>query len=286
MVAQWFAKSIELPYFCVVGSPVAHSKSPAIHAAFASQFGVQLCYEKLEVAPGLLRQAIAEFRAVGGRGLNITVPLKEEAWALADIRMPRAARAGAANTLWFDTRGVVADNTDGVGLVRDLEGNHGESLLDKRILLIGAGGAARGVLPALLDAGPARVLVTNRRAERAIALVAAHADSGRVEALPWGAKASAPCDVIINATSLSLRGEAPPLAQEILHAHTLCYDMMYGPQPTSFMLWASGRGLLRVFDGLGMLVEQAAAAFTIWNGLKPSTNAVITQIRAELSAGG
>lgn len=284
-MAQWFAKSIDRPHFCVVGSPVAHSKSPAIHAAFAAQFGLELLYEKVEVAPGRLRLAVAEFRAVGGRGLNVTVPLKEEAWALADIRMPRAARAGAANTLWFDKRGVVADNTDGLGLVRDLEINHGESLLGKRILLIGAGGASRGVLPALLDAGPALVVVTNRTAERAIALVTSYADTGRVEALPWGAKASAPCDVIINATSLSLHGETPPLGPEILHADTLCYDMMYGPQATPFMAWASAVGALRVFDGLGMLVEQAAAAFTLWNGLEPSTKPVIAESRARLTAG-
>jgi shikimate dehydrogenase len=284
-MAQWFAKSVDLPYFSVVGSPVAHSKSPAIHAAFASQFGLELLYEKVEVAPGRLRHAVAEFRAVGGRGLNVTVPLKEEAWALADIHMPRATRAGAANTLWFDTRGIVADNTDGLGLVRDLEINHGESLLGKRILLVGAGGAARGVLPALLDGGPALIVVTNRTAERALALVAAYADTGRVEALPWGAEAKVPCDVLINATSLSLHGETPPLGREILHPDTLCYDMMYGPQPTRFMAWAAAAGAQRVVDGLGMLVEQAAAAFTLWHGLEPNTKPVIGQLRAWLSAG-
>ena len=285
LVAEWFATSIELPYFCVVGSPIAHSKSPAIHAAFASQFGFELIYEKVEVAPGRLREAVAEFRAAGGRGLNITVPLKEEAWSLADIRMPRAARAGAVNTLWFDARGVVADNTDGLGLVRDLEANHGESLLGKRILLVGAGGASRGVLPALLDAGPDCVLVTNRTAERATALVAAYAATGRVEVLPWGAETSAPCDVIINATSLSLQGDTPLLAAGILRAQTLCYDMVYGSKPTSFMAWALAAGALRVFDGLGMLVEQAAAAFTIWNGFEPRTAPVIAISRERLAAG-
>lgn len=282
-MAERFAKPVNLPYFCVVGSPIAHSKSPAIHAAFASQFGFELIYEKVEVAPGELREAVAEFRAAGGCGLNVTLPLKEEAWRLADICMPRAARAGAANTLWFDARGVVADNTDGVGLVRDLEANHGQSLLGKRILLVGAGGASRGVLPALLDAGPDRILVTNRTAERASALVAAYADSGRVEVLSWGAEASAPCDVIINATSLSLHGETPLLAAGILRAQTLCYDMMYGSKPTSFMAWSSAAGALRVFDGLGMLVEQAAAAFAIWNAAEPHTAPVIAMVREWLT---
>ena len=282
-MAERFAKAVELPYFCVVGSPIAHSKSPAIHAAFAAQFGFELIYEKVEVAPGELREAVAEFRAAGGCGLNVTLPLKEEAWRLADICMPRAARAGAVNTLWFDARGVVADNTDGVGLVRDLEAIHGQSLLGKRILLVGAGGASRGVLPALLDAGPDRILITNRTAERASALVAAYADSGRVEVLPWGAEASAPCDVIINATSLSLHGETPLLAAGVLRAQTLCYDMVYSSKPTSFMAWSSAAGALRVFDGLGMLVEQAAAAFAIWNVAEPRTAPVIAMVREWLT---
>ena len=284
-MAEWFTKPIKLPYFCVVGSPIAHSKSPAIHAAFASQFGFELLYDKVEVAPGRLHEAVVEFRGAGGRGLNVTLPLKEEACALADTCMPRAARAGAANTLWFDARGVVADNTDGLGLVRDLEKNHGQSLRGQRILLIGAGGAARGVLPALLDAGPAQILVTNRTAARAVAVVNAHAASGRVEVLPWNTPAKLSCDVLINATSLSLRGETPSLPPNVLHGHTLCYDMMYDRVPTSFMTWASAAGALRVFDGLGMLVEQAAAAFSIWHGLEPRTAPVIAMIRAGLTRG-
>jgi shikimate dehydrogenase len=284
-VAEWFAKSRALPYFCVVGSPIAHSKSPAIHSAFASQCGFELIYEKVEVAPGRLRAAVAEFRAVGGRGLNVTLPLKEEACALADIRMPRAARAGAANTLWFDARGVVADNTDGLGLVRDLEINHGQLLRGKRILLIGAGGAARGVLPALLDADPACIIITNRTIDRASALMDSHLAPGRVQVLPWGGKTGQPCEIIINATSLSLHGEIPLLAASVVSAETLCYDMMYGPSPTSFMNWAAAAGALRVVDGLGMLVEQAAAAFSIWNGLEPKTAPVIAMTRAQLAGG-
>lgn len=283
-MAETFKRHFELPYFCVVGSPVAHSKSPFIHAAFAAQCGIELVYDKVEVAPGCLRAALDEFRAAGGRGLNVTVPLKEEAWSLADARMPRAARAGAANTLWFDARGIVADNTDGVGLVRDLEINHGVPLAGKRILLLGAGGAARGVLPALVDAGPSRVLISNRTAERAAQLAAGYTDSGRVEVLPWGGADHAPCDVIINATSLSLQGEVPALAAGLLHERSLCYDMMYGAQPTCFMRWAEERGVGRVLDGLGMLVEQAATAFSIWNGREPQTAPVIAMLRERIAS--
>jgi shikimate dehydrogenase len=284
-VTEWFHERVAVPYFCVVGSPVAHSKSPLIHAAFAAQCGIELVYEKVEVAPGCLAAALGEFRAAGGRGLNVTVPLKEEAWALADVHMPRAARAGAANTLWFDARGVVADNTDGVGLVRDLEANHGTSLAGKRILLIGAGGASMGVLPALLDAEPAEVVITNRTLQRATTLAGAYRNSGLVSVLPWGEAGIAACDVVINGTSLSLQGEIPALAPGLLHAGTLCYDMMYGAEPTAFMRWAAAQGIARVLDGLGMLVEQAAAAFSIWNGQQPDTRPVITMLRERLTSG-
>lgn len=284
-MAEWFARRVDLPYFCVVGSPIAHSKSPLIHAAFAAQCGIELVYEKVEVAQGSLSRALAEFRAAGGRGLNVTVPLKEEACALADKRMPRAARAGAANTLWFEGERVIADNTDGLGLVRDLEINHGARLAGKRILLLGAGGASMGVLPALLDAQPARVLVTNRTLARAERLVESYADSGRVELLPWGGTGSAACDVVINGTSLSLKGELPNLDARLIGPDTLCYDMMYGAAPTRFMLWAAERGAGRVLDGLGMLVEQAAVAFSIWNDYTPDTLPVITMLRERLVSG-
>ena len=282
-MTEWFNKRVDLPYFCVVGSPIAHSRSPFIHSAFAAQCGLELIYEKVEVKAGRLADAAAEFRAAGGRGLNVTVPLKEEAWALATRRMPRADRAGAANTLWFDGDEVVADNTDGMGLVCDLERNHGVPLAGKRILLLGAGGATRGALPALLMAAPARILVSNRTAERAAAVVAAYVDSGVVDVLPWGGVASLPCDVIINATTLSLQGKVPELDPSALHAGSLCYDMMYGQQPTSFLRWARARGVTRTIDGLGMLVEQAACAFALWHGRAPRTAAVIAELRAQLA---
>ncbi len=278
---RWFTRPTdERPYFAVVGHPVAHSKSPAIHAAFAAQTNTRLCYERVEVMPGSLDAAVAEFRDVGGRGLNVTVPLKEEAYALAVHREPRAIAAGAANTLWFLPDGsLAADNTDGPGLVRDLENNHGVTVRDRRVLLLGAGGAARGVIPALLACRPREILISNRSAARAEALAASYADSGPVAALAWGAPPAAPAAIVINATSASLSGAVPELADAALCADTVCYDLMYGTEPTAFLRWAQTRGVARCLDGLGMLVEQAAVAFAIWHGTQPRTAEVIAALR-------
>lgn len=275
---RWFEPAYPVPFFCVVGSPIGHSKSPLIHAAFARQFDIALRYDRIEVRPGELAEAVAEFRAAGGRGMNITVPLKEEAWSLAGRRAPRAALCGAANTLWFEADAVAVDNTDGAGLVRDLANNHGVVLNGRRVLLIGAGGAARGVLPALLEAAPAAILVTNRTAARAAELAAIAPHGAPVSVLAWGADA-APCDLVINATSLSLQGDVPIVADRLIHAGSVCYDMMYGNEPTAFLRWATARGVRRTFDGLGMLVEQAAVAFAIWHGRTPATAPVIAALR-------
>lgn len=282
-MAGWFdsfTSTADVPLFCVVGSPIAHSKSPLIHAAFAAQTHRRLRYERVEVRAGQLAAAVAEFRALGGRGLNVTVPLKEEAWGLADVRVPPADIAGAANTLWFDARGAIAANTDGLGLVRDLGRNHRIELAGRRILLIGAGGAARGVLPALLAERPASILLTNRTSARAHELVDLFACNPAIEVLPW-AGTSTPCDILINATSLSLHGELPPLSPSLLHKDTVCYDMMYGNEPTVFVAWARRQPIGLAIDGLGMLVEQAAAAFQIWHGVTPATGPVIRQLREQ-----
>lgn len=286
-MARWFKqRNAEVPYFCVTGSPVAHSKSPLIHAAFAAQTGRRLAYEPVEVERGSLAAAVAEFHAFGGVGMNVTLPLKEEACRLADVRRPRAAAAGAANTLWFDQAGAtVADNTDGTGLVQDLEHNHSFPLAGKRVLLVGAGGAARGVVPALLAASPASLLVTNRTEAKARALVRSVKGGVAVDVLGWGATASAAVDLIVNATSLSLQGALPPLSEALLDDTTVCYDMMYGPEPTLFMTWARQRGARRALDGLGMLVEQAAVAFELWHGVKPATAPVIAHLREAVTAG-
>lgn len=280
-MGRWFpAGRAELPYFCVVGSPIAHSKSPAIHSAFAAQVGVQLRYERVEVQTGQLAAAVAEFQAYGGRGMNITLPLKEEAWQLATTRTPRAAQAGAANTLWFTDEGAVAvDNTDGAGLVRDLEVNHGVALAGRHILLLGAGGAARGVVPALLDAAPATLAVSNRTSARAAALCAAFAERASLEAVPWGEMPEQPPDVIINGTTLSMHGDVPPLPAAAVHADSVCYDMMYANAATPFVAWARSLGARLALDGLGMLVEQAAESFARWHGVRPATQPVIAALR-------
>jgi len=266
---------------CVVGSPIAHSKSPEIHAAFAAQFALGLRYLRVEVRPGELAEAIAEFRAAGGIGMNVTVPLKEEAWRLAERRTPRASRAGAVNTLWYESDGALGgDNTDGVGLVRDLEDNEGVRLAGRHVLVLGAGGAARGVLPALLDAGPASLTLSNRTAERAAALAAAA--GGAVGVLTWGEAPAVRPDLVINATSLSLDGGVPALPAAAIGPATVCYDLVYGPAAAAFLAWAQAAGAARAIDGLGMLVEQAAEAFARWHGPRPATRPVIAALRAAL----
>jgi shikimate dehydrogenase len=269
-----------VPYFCVVGSPIAHSRSPQIHALFAAQFGFRLTYERVEVQTGDLAGAVRQFRALGGQGMNVTVPLKEEACRLADRMQPAAAEAGAANTLWFDDSGaLVADNTDGAGLLRDLHQNLGIPMAGKRILVIGAGGASRGVLPVILRSGPAALLLENRTLAKAQEVAGRFEALGNVTAQALGVAATEPYDLIINATSTGLTGECAPLGRGAIGSHTSCYDMMYGPEPTPFLREAARLGATRCADGLGMLVEQAALAFGIWHGREPRTLPVIEEIR-------
>ena len=267
----------------VVGSPIRHSRSPLIHRLFAEQFGLALRYEKREVAPGSLAEAVADYRLQGIRGINVTVPLKEEACALATVLTPRAQLAGAANVLTFESGDVLeADNTDGIGLVQDLM-NHDIALAGKRVLLLGAGGAARGVLPALLAAGTASVTVANRTASRADALVSAFATLGTLEAAASDASFERPFDVLLNATSAGLvTAEGPPLSVSAVGPGTAVYDLVYGSRETPFLAWARGCGVVRRVDGLGMLVEQAAVAFTRWHGRQPATAPVLAALRARL----
>jgi shikimate dehydrogenase len=267
--------------FAVVGKPIAHSRSPTIHRAFAAQFGLHLTYDRIEVEPGRLASALAGFRAAGGYGVNVTLPLKEEAFALATRRAERAERAGAANTLSLLPDGVAADNTDGAGLLRDLEHNHGMVIAGRRVLLVGAGGAAKSVVPALLAARPACLAVTNRSPARVQGLLS-RVDPPAVQVLTWGAPTAIPFDLIVNATSASLAGEVPSLHSSNLGSATVCYDMMYGPNALLFAAAMRELGAARVIDGLGMLVEQAAESFFIWHGLRPATISVINDLRASL----
>jgi shikimate dehydrogenase len=266
--------------YAVIGNPVAHSKSPAIHAAFAAATGQELEYGR-ELAPldGFVA-TVARLGEAGFRGANVTVPFKEEAARLAAVLSERARAAGAANVLRFDPEGLYADNTDGAGLVADLTRNLGVRLAGQRVLLLGAGGAARGVLQPLLDQAPAELVIANRSVDKAHTLAALGASKGTiVAACGFSALKGERFDLIINATSASLAGELPPLPAGLFAPGAWAYDMMYGDSATPFMKWAGGGGAEYVSDGLGMLVEQAAEAFLVWRGVRPQTAPVLAALR-------
>ncbi len=269
--------------YAVFGNPIAHSKSPAIHAAFAAASGQDLRYEAHLAAVDGFFQAISEFVAAGGKGANVTVPFKEEAFRLATRLSERAARAGAVNTLAFDAAGIFGDNTDGAGLVADIVNNLAFPLAGKRILLLGAGGASRGVIAPLLAERPAALFIANRSAGKAVALAATFADVFAVDAGSFGETAGKSFDLVINATSASLSGESLPLPPGIFAPGSLAYDMMYGKGETPFLQFARQQGAGRCADGLGMLVEQAAEAFFVWRGVRPATAAVLAELRAGLA---
>ena len=273
--------------YAVLGNPVAHSRSPFIHAEFARQTGQRIDYTRVLCAMDGFAQAVRDFAGAGARGCNVTVPFKFEAPALAQRVTPRAALAQAANVLRFDADGWLADNTDGVGLVRDLQGDAGITLQGSRVLLIGAGGAAAGVLGPLLEARPAQLQVVNRTPHKAAALVARHADlaASRGVVLTAGGldDAGAACDVVLNASASSLGGVAAPVSERVLRRGTLAVDLMYGVAAQPFMAWAAAHDALPR-DGLGMLVEQAAEAFHLWRGVRPVTAPVLQRLRRQLDA--
>ncbi|MEO5574026.1 MAG: shikimate dehydrogenase [Gammaproteobacteria bacterium] len=266
--------------FAVMGNPVAHSKSPQIHAAFAHQCGKKITYTAIQVDVGGFVQAAGNFQASGGQGLNITVPFKREAWELCEVRSERATQAGAVNTLSFKPDGKLhGDNTDGVGLVRDILQNHGGRIAGQRVLLLGAGGAARGALGPLLDERPAQFIIANRSLDKARELVTQFSDVGVIQACSYVALEGRQFDLIINGTAASLRNELPPLPDHVLADQGWCYDMMYGSVPSLFMRWGEAQGAAQVLDGLGMLVEQAAESFFIWQAVRPQTAPVIRTLR-------
>ncbi len=269
--------------YCVFGNPVAHSKSPAIHAAFARQTGQDLRYDAILAPLDGFAAAVAGFVAAGGRGANVTVPFKEEAFRLSTRRTARAELAGAVNTLSFDDGEVIGDNTDGAGLVRDLVDNLGYVPAGRRVLLLGAGGAARGVLGPLLETGPARLVVVNRTAARAHELASRFAEHfaarDTLAGSGYDALDGSAFDLVINATSASLGGDLPALPDGLFAAGSLAYDMMYGQGDTPFMAFARTQGAARVADGLGMLVEQAAEAFFVWRGVRPDGAALLAHLR-------
>jgi shikimate dehydrogenase len=273
----------------VIGNPVAHSRSPQIHALFAGQTAQALSYERLLAPLDGFAATVQAFRAAGGAGCNVTVPFKLEAAALADRLTPRARLAGAVNTLSFDASGILGDNTDGAGLVNDLCGRIGLDLTGARVLLLGAGGAVRGVIGPLLEAGVAALIVANRTPARAVALQRALCEAlppslaGRLQAGDM-TLAEAPADLVINGTSAGLDDAAPELPPGVLGRARLALDMVYGARPTAFMRVAQAQGCPQVEDGLGMLVGQAAESFALWRGVRPDPLPVWQQLRAQLQA--
>ncbi len=271
--------------YAVVGNPINHSLSPRIHSLFAAETNQQLEYQALELDPDQFEHQVAELIEAGFKGINITVPFKEKAWAIADKLSPRASDAGAVNTLIFQDDGLIAgDNTDGIGLTRDMITNHHILIKRRKILVLGAGGAVRGILGPLLAQKPGLVTITNRTVAKADELVEqfrpGSIDNTEIQSCSYEDLGNEKFDLIINGTSAGLHNEVPPIPDELLGINSICYDMMYNiEKTTAFVQWALDRGALRQFDGLGMLVEQAAEAFFIWRGIRPDTEAVLATLR-------
>lgn len=258
--------------YAVIGHPIAHSRSPQIFAEFARLTRQQLSYERIDAAPRHFATALREFLGNGGRGANITLPFKEEAYALCHTHTARAQQAHSVNTLYIeDERTLVGDNTDGIGLVTDLLRNQQVAIRGKRLLILGAGGAARGILPALLREEPASIQIANRTPPRARHLATTFRQQGNVGAGSFDELHGMSFDLVINATSASLTNELPPLPRDLLEPGATCYDLTYAERPTVFMHWADREGAATILDGWGMLVEQAAESFRIWRGTRPST---------------
>ena len=263
--------------YAVIGNPVAHSKSPLIHAEFARQTGQDLVYGRLLAPEDAFAATASAFRAGGGRGLNVTLPFKGAAFRYATFVSERASAAQAVNTLKFEHGVIFGDNTDGAGLVNDLMHNLGFAPSGQRILLMGAGGAARGVVEPLIQQRPAQLVLANRTLDKAQRL--ARSFNGALEAASYASLAGRQFDLVINATSASLAGELPPLPPDVFARGALAYDMMYGRGDTPFLVFARGAGAALLADGLGMLVEQAAESFFIWRGLRPDGAPVLKQLR-------
>lgn len=266
--------------YAVIGNPIAHSKSPDIHARFAAQTGQHLTYERLLAPIDGFAATVSAFAAQGGKGANVTVPFKLEAHALATVLTERARAAGAVNTLKFDDAAILGDNTDGIGLVTDIVRNAGVAVHGRRVLLLGAGGAARGVILPLLDEGPAELVIANRTVSKADELARHFAARGAVRASNF-TDLQDRFDIVINATSASLAADVPAISGKVFGVDTLAYDMMYGKEPTVFMRFANEHGAM-TRDGLGMLVEQAAESFLAWRGVRPDTAPVFAALRAQL----
>ncbi len=266
--------------YAVIGNPIKHSKSPRIHDLFAKQTGEDIEYTALLAATDDFDHSVMQFIRQGGKGMNVTVPFKQQAFAISKHHSDRAARAGAVNTLIFTPDGgIIGDNTDGAGLLTDLTQNLGLSLADKDILLLGAGGAVRGILQPLIAQQPRSLFIANRTVTKAETLAKDFRELFKVGSGSFESLQNSQWDLIINATSASLTNTLPPLPDNLLKQQACCYDLMYASQPTPFMVWAQQQNAALVVDGLGMLVEQAAESFYLWRQVRPETRPVMVVLR-------
>ncbi|RQS21330.1 shikimate dehydrogenase [Burkholderia sp. Bp8998] len=272
--------------YAVIGNPIGHTKSPLIHGIFAQATRQDLRYSAIEgpvEPPGAFADVVRAFAASGGKGINVTAPFKLEAFAMSDERSERASLAGAANALKFDGGRILADNFDGIGLVRDIEINLGRPMAGKRVLMLGAGGAARGALLPFLAAGPAELVIANRDVDKARALSGPAAGRGPLLACGYtDLAAMGRFDLVVNATSASLAGDLPPVPPSVFHPAGAAYELAYGKRLTPFLRLARNAGVRSIADGVGMLVEQAAEAFAWWRGVRPETAAVIERLTVPL----
>lgn len=273
-----------IEHYAVFGSPIKHSKSPRIHKLFAEQTQQALIYDAQEVPAEQFQSAVSGFFEQGGKGLNCTLPLKELAWSFADIKTERAELSKAVNTLVLQADGsILGDNTDGVGLLTDLINNHQVKLSNTHVLILGAGGASRGIILPILEQNVASLVIANRTIDKAINLANEFVHKGTVKGCGFDDLANQQFDLIINATSSSLSNDLPPLPENLLSNNGVCYDLAYGNEPTTFVKWGEKNQASKSLDGLGMLVEQAAEAFFIWRGVRPNTKDVIALLNAERS---
>jgi shikimate dehydrogenase len=269
--------------YAVIGNPIAHSKSPLIHMSFAEATKQDLEYTKIEGPLDGFRQAVEGFRAAGGRGLNVTTPFKLQAFQMATDRMERAEIAGAANAMKFEGARIWVDNFDGIGLANDIQVNLGYPMAGRRVLMLGAGGAARGALLTFLDQRPAEVVIANRSVDKADELARIFGGRGKVRGSSYGDLGNERFDIVVNATSASLTGELPPVPPSAFGDDCLAYDLVYGKGLTPFLRLAQNAGAKRLADGVGMLVEQAAEAFVWWRGVRPDTRPLIRQLSVPLA---
>jgi len=269
-----------VPNYAVFGNPVKHSKSPQIHTLFAEQIGIALKYQAIEVPTENFNEYVKLFSSLGGKGLNITVPFKEDACSVCTSLTQRAENSGSVNTIRIDEhKNIHGDTTDGQGLINDLTINYSINLKNKSILILRAGGSVKAILEPFCNQEPGSIIIANRTVSRAEQLAKKFSDQGNIEACSYAELSNRSFDLIINGTSLSLRGELPPIPGIVINNGACCYDLMYSDTDTIFMKWAAEQGASKVVDGLGMLVEQAAEAFLIWHGVKPDTAPVIQALK-------